>query len=107
MIKVWGTYKNGDITEGKGPMVLEKLFLHEDDAHTYINGQQGVFGRKAPEAGWQNSRLGDWEVKPLVVLEHLQDGVEYEHEQNLNRAYAKLLPQEKAAIEWHIKRTME
>jgi hypothetical protein len=106
MLKVWGTYKNSDMIEGKGPMVLDKIFMNEDDAHAYINGQEGVFGRKPPEHGWQNSRLGDWEVKPLVVLEHLQDGVAYEREQNVKRAYAKLLPQEKEAIEWHVRNAL-
>lgn len=103
MITVWGAYKNQDMTEGKGPMVLDKVFMNENDAHTYINSQEGVFGRKPPELGWQNSRMGDWQVKPISVMEHLEDSPEHAREEAIKRAYSKLTPEEKAAIEFHVR----
>lgn len=101
MMQVWATWRNSDMTEGKGPMVMDKVFMEEKDAHEYIDAQQGVFGRTA-EHGWQNSDMGDWSVKPLYIMEHLQDGADYERQQLLERAYSKLTKQEKAAIVEHV-----
>lgn len=106
MITVWATYKNQDMTEGRGPMIRDKVFLNERDAHDYINQQEGIFGRKAPEAGWQNSRLGDWEVKPISVLEHLDDTEEHARAEAIRRAYAKLTSEEKAAVEFHVRNAL-
>lgn len=101
MMQVWATYKNADMIEGKGPMVMDKVFLEEKDAHEYVDGQEGVFGRRA-EHGWQNSDMGDWTVKPLFIMEHLQDGEDYERRMLLERAYSKLTKAEKAAIVDHV-----
>ena len=105
MFTVYATYRNADMTEGKGPMVMDKIFLDERDAHDYINQQDGVMGRK-PEHGWQNSNSGDWQVKPIQIFEHLLDSEEYVRQQNIKAAYQKLTPAEKAAIEWHIRQAL-
>jgi hypothetical protein len=105
MMQVWATYRNSDMTEGKGHMVLDKVFMYEQDAHEYINDQPGVFGRRA-EHGWQNTNLGDWQVKPLWIMEHLEDGVEYTRQQAIKRAYQKLTPEEKAAVEYHVRNAL-
>lgn len=101
MMQVWATYKNEDMTEGKGPMVMDKVFLEEKDAHEYINQQPGIGGRKA-QYGWQNNNWGDWQVKPLFIMEHLEDGEDYARRMLLERAYSKLTTQEKAAIVEHV-----
>lgn len=105
MMQVWATWRNSDMTEGKGPMVMDKIFMEQKDAHEYIDGQEGVFGRK-PEHGWQNSDMGDWQVKPLFIMEHLQDGEDYEYQQAVQRAYSKLSPAEKKAIERHVREAL-
>lgn len=103
MMQVWATYRNLDMTEGKGPMVLDKVFMEERDAHEYVDGQEGVMGRKPdPGVGWQNSMMGDWQVKPLYIMEHLADGEAYQRAQLLERAYSKLTRQEKDAIVEHV-----
>lgn len=106
-MQVWATYRNQDMTEGRGPMVLDKVFMEESDAHAYINQQDGVMGRKPSDfgavGGWQNTQMGDWQVKPLYIMEHLDDGVEYQRAQLLERAYSKLTKAEKAAIVDHVK----
>jgi hypothetical protein len=106
MILVWATYRNGDMIEGRGPMLLDKVFMEEADAHTYINGQEGVFGRKAPEEGWHASRMGDWEVKPLHILESLEDLEHQTFNTNLERAYEKLTDAERQAIEAHVRASL-
>lgn len=100
-MQVWATYKNADMTEGKGPMVMDKVFLERKDADEYLLQQEGVFGRRpSPELGWQG--MGDWKVEPLFIMEHLQDGVDYERARLLERAYSKLTDAEKKAIVEHV-----
>lgn len=41
---VFAVYKNSDMTEGRGPMVLDKLFLVRKMAVEYANSQKGVMG---------------------------------------------------------------
>lgn len=65
--KIYGVYRNLDMTEGRGPMVLEKLYLSEDLAWMYADTQKGIFGRVPPEGTWKGSAYGDWDVRPLTV----------------------------------------
>jgi hypothetical protein len=104
MYTVYATYRNSDMNEGRGPMVMDKVFTEERDAQEYINQQPGVFGRH-PEHGWQNSGLSDWTVKSLIILEHLEDGEEYARQQTLERAYSKLTPKERSVLEQHVRTT--
>ncbi len=34
---IYQTYRNSDMTEGKGPMVPSKAFLHKKDAEDFID----------------------------------------------------------------------
>lgn len=86
-------------------MVLDKVFVNEYDAQTYIDEQTGVMGRK-PQEGWENSPMDDWQVKPLEILEHLEDGEEYERKQAVDRAFSKLTPFEMKAVKEHLKGLM-
>jgi hypothetical protein len=107
MITVWATYRNADMTEGKGPMVLDKVFLHENDAHTYISGQRGIMGRTPQQfgkTGWEN--MGDWKVEPLPVLDGLDESGEYDREMAVRRAYSKLTQEERDAIEFHVRQNL-
>lgn len=38
--------KNGDFTEGKGPMLFDKVFKTIDGAHNYIMSKDGIYGTK-------------------------------------------------------------
>lgn len=104
MITVFATYRNQDMTEGRGPMVLDKVFMVQDDAEAYILQQDGVMGRKPSDFGkpsWEG--MGDWKVEPLVIHESLADLEEFVFNENLEAAFAKLTPAEKAAVEAHIR----
>jgi hypothetical protein len=46
IVTVYGVWKNSDMTEGRGPMVLDRLFITEERAWEYANGSLGVMGRK-------------------------------------------------------------
>lgn len=107
---VFATYRNADMIEGKGPMVMDKVFIDETDAHAYINQQAGVHGRKPSDfgavGGWQNTQMGDWQVRPLYILEHLEDSHEYVQQQLVKNAWAKLAPAERKALEGDILRRL-
>lgn len=102
MFTAFATYRNADMTEGRGPMVLDKVFIKEEDANDYIYQQSGVMGRR-PAEGETWDEMGDWQIKPLNILEHLLDGVDYQRQQLLERAYSKLTKAEHAAIVEHVK----
>ena len=102
MLTVYATWRNSDMIEGRGPMVMDKVFAVERDAQIYINMQEGISGRK-PEHGWQNSEWGDWQVKRLYIREFLEDSEEYVRVQTLNNAYAKLTETEQRVLEDHIR----
>ena len=102
MYTVYAVYRNQDMIEGKGPMVLDRVFSLDFDADDYINKQDGVMGRK-PEEGWQKSPFNDWEVRPLTILEHVDDGPDYQRQRLIKSAYAKLSPAEKEALENHLR----
>lgn len=97
MFLAFATYKNQDMIEGRGPMVLDKVFVQEEDANDYILQQSGVMGRK-PEPGHGWTRMGDWEVKPLYILESLEDGPELEHQMAIKSGMAKLNAAERRAL---------
>jgi hypothetical protein len=104
MITVWATYRNLDMTEGRGPMIMDKVFLNEEDAHVYVNEQEGVLGRRPSDfgkTGWEG--MGEWEVKPLIVLDSVRDAQEHDRELALRSAYSKLTEEERKAIEFHIR----
>lgn len=98
MYDVYGAYRYADMNEGRGPMVLDRVFSKAADAQTYINKQRGVQGRVAPEHGWQNSEMGDWQVKPIHVLAHPDDSEEYENERIRRFALSKLSPIERRLL---------
>lgn len=107
MFIVWSTYRNLDMTEGRGPMVLDKVFSKEEDANEYVMQQDGVMGRKPADFGndsWEG--MGEWQVRPTTVLESLQEEVEYERESALQSGLAKLTQAERRAVEMHARRAL-
>ncbi len=44
--RVFAVYRNSDMTEGRGPMVLDSLWWEWAEAVDYINGRRGVMGRE-------------------------------------------------------------
>lgn len=96
-MQVFLVYKNADMTEGRGPMVLDSIWLHQQDAENYANSRSGVMGIRGnqfhqrildwilendPEKhgtlpttcrGWFCKMCfphgGDWQVRPTEVME--------------------------------------
>lgn len=66
-MKAFATYKCVDMTEGRGGMVIDKVFFRKKDAHDYVDDQPGIMGRRAK---WSEQTSGDWQVRPLEILEH-------------------------------------
>lgn len=42
--KVFVVLKNSDFTEGRGPMLIHKVFKNIESAHGYIMSQKGIYG---------------------------------------------------------------
>lgn len=97
MYQVYGVYKNADMTEGKGPMVLDRVYQERYDAEDFLKLQSGVMGRR-PAEGETWDEMGDWQIKPLDVLQTLNDGEAYQRQMARNRALAKLRPDEIEAL---------
>lgn len=90
-MKVYVTRYNFDMTEGRGPMVNDKCFLHKKDAENYIDNQCGVMGIRRK---WSEDKYGDWDVIELDVLEgpfNIEEDIK-------NKALAKLSEEEKRVI---------
>lgn len=64
---VYGVYRNTDMTEGRGPMVLDRLFLYEEMAQMYADSQLGVMGYKPKGGSWAKIPHAEWQVRPLGV----------------------------------------
>lgn len=95
MFLVYGAYKNADMTEGRGPMVLDRTFSFEEDCNNYIDKQSGVMGRKAQ---WSRKRFGDWETKPIYVFESADEAEKVYTEEIREKAMKKLTDLEKKAL---------
>lgn len=57
-------FKNSDMTEGRGPMVFDSVWLDAEKAAEYIDKQPGVMGRTAK---WSEEKYGDWEIRPIKI----------------------------------------
>lgn len=57
MKKVYVVNKNADFTEGRGPMLLHRVFSTFSKAEDYIMAQEGIFG-SAQRKGGQSRLFG-------------------------------------------------
>jgi hypothetical protein len=100
MYTVYAAFKDADMTEGKGPMILDQVFGYRQDAYSYIQKQLGVMGRRAdPSLGW--AKMGDWEVRELIVLASLEEVQMIRKEELIASAMNKLNPDEIAELRKH------
>ena len=77
MNTVFGVYKQTDLIEGKGGMVLDRMYAKESDAWNYANRHTGIMGRGPKGSGhsfcpgWQCKQCwpygGDWDVRRVQV----------------------------------------
>lgn len=94
MFNVYAAYKNSDMTEGRGPMIMDRVFSKLNDANQYIDNKPGVMGRTSK---WSTEKFGDWEVRVLSVVENEQV-TEIEKQERIQKALSKLTDQEKADL---------
>lgn len=94
-MKIWQTYRNADEIEGRGPMVPDFAFLHKEHAERYIDEQPGVMGRRGQ---WSQQKYGDWEIRPVEVLDYDIIEVGFKKVKTRLIALAKLTDEEKEAL---------
>ena len=101
-MQVFATYRNSDMTEGRGPMVIDKVFAHRHHAEAYIDTKEGVMGRYQK---WSAQLHGDWEIKDIEVTEEniiteaqTRDVEGRLHQELVARARAKLSAEERVAL---------
>jgi hypothetical protein len=98
MKTIYATFRNADMTEGRGPMVLDECFARQSDAETFVNGQTGVMGRGGPFVGERSTTTGDWQVKELKVYESLAEYDKLHVNAIRERALNKLSYDERKAL---------
>lgn len=96
-MKVYATRKNGDMNEGRGPMVIDKVFLHRKHAEEYIDDKPGIMGRQS-DKGWSNEKYGDWDIEEWEVLEYSLIDMEKEEQRLAKNAKSKLSNAEYKAL---------
>lgn len=78
--EVYLVKKNADMTEGRGPMIVDSVWGNEEEAWAYANQQLGVMGRKPfyvnpvtghVGTGWNDEKAwptgGDWTVETMTL----------------------------------------
>lgn len=94
-MKIYQTYRNADMTDGRGPMIPDLAFLFKKHADEYIDSKQGVMGiwRK-----WSITEHGDWQVREIDVLESSVIDLEKERARIREEALCKLTDQEREVL---------
>lgn len=87
--------KNADFTEGRGPMVLHKIFDKVEHAEEYISKQEGIYGSKQEKGkyGWNG-----YSVSIMEVLTDSDSVLREEEEIARKRAMNKLTPRERELL---------
>jgi len=92
---IWQTYRNADMTEGRGPSIPDLAFVHRQHAADYIDAQEGVMGHKAK---WSENTFGDWYMTKVEVLEYDYMESEQRKEKLKEQALNKLTQEEKVIL---------
>jgi hypothetical protein len=93
---IYAAYYNSDMTEGRGPMVLDIAFEDKAVADAYIDSKPGIMGRKEK---WSEEGSGkDWMTKPIFVYKTIEEAKSANDEKDKLRALGKLTQREKALL---------
>lgn len=87
--------KNADFTEGRGPMLLHKVFDTVENAEAYILLQPGIYGSKqgrSPYGGWNGYDVKVCEVYGGENWKEIMD------KQLREEALKKLSPEERRVL---------
>jgi hypothetical protein len=88
---------NADFTEGRGPMLLHKVFDTRDAAHRYIMSQAGIFGSEQKYDKKYDSYNG-YDIKELPVYTEADKPEEMAREERRQKALAKLSQSDREAL---------
>ena len=56
--------RNSDMTEGRGPMMMDSIFIDRAEAVIYMDSQPGVMGRTVQ---WSKENYGDWRIEERPI----------------------------------------
>jgi len=61
-MKIYIVKKNADFIEGRGPMIIDKIFLKKEDAVAYIKNNKGIMGGNQYDKPtiYQNGKVECW-----------------------------------------------
>jgi hypothetical protein len=93
--------KNADMTEGRGPMVIDKCFSEQSFAEKYIDIQPGVMGVRHKWSKGDNG--GNWEVRPVEVIDYNIVNATQQRKLLIREALAKLSNEEIKALNIKLK----
>lgn len=94
-MQIFLVYRNSDMTEGRGPMVVDCAFKHKEDAEAYIDMRPGVMGRRD---NWRLRKSGDWEVRPIEVHNSVHEAERIQNERIRAQALTKLTHEERRIL---------
>lgn len=87
--------KNADFTEGRGPMLLHKIFDTVEHAEEYVSKQSGIYGtpQRKDKYGWNG-----YDVNVVEVLTDTASVLREEEEIARKQAMNKLTPRERELL---------
>lgn len=68
---VFCVFYNSDFTEGRGPFVLDSVWISYEEAAKYIDNKPGIQGVKQKWSSL-NSEYNDWYIKELPLIRNLE-----------------------------------
>lgn len=98
-MQVYEVLCNDNVNDGMGTKQRVLVLRHEEDAIAYIEDQPDAFGRTR---AWKDGCYGDWEIRPLEIVESLVDvpaANEYAQKRHIRaQALAKLTDEERLVL---------
>ena len=95
MNTIFAVYRNSDMTEGRGPMIIDSLWSDLQEAKKYIDIQPGIQGRMAK---WSTMKHGDWYIEELKVYNTSDQKNKEDNEIIRVRALNKLTDKERKVL---------
>lgn len=101
MKKVYIVHKNGDFTEGLGPMLYHKTFSDGEEAIGYVEAQEGIFG--SPQHVERDkyghyAYANGYSIKEEFVYESAGQAISEAEEKERVRALNKLTARERKLL---------
>lgn len=92
---VYVVKKNSDMSEGRGPKIVDSIFSNRTAAVEYMDKQPGIMGRTGK---WSEDGYGDWKIEEMFLFDSAnqrEEAVIAEHKEN---ALKKLTDYEKKIL---------